>query len=66
MNLEVRYGKKAISEWQELLKEKKNELGKMEETIAEMKETLEVKTDDFKILRKGELDINVLELTFKV
>ena len=61
MNLEVRYGKKAISEWQELLKEKKNELGKMEETIAEMKETLEVKTDDFKILRKGELDINVLQ-----
>ena len=36
----------------------------MEEKIAEMKETIEAK--DFKILRKGELDINVLELTFKV
>ena len=52
MNLEVRYGKKAISEWQELLKEKKNELGKMEETIAEMKETLEAKDRRLQNLEK--------------
>ena len=52
MNVEVRYGKKAISEWQELLKEKKNELGKMEETIAEMKETLEAKDRRLQNLEK--------------
>ena len=52
MNVEVRYGKKAISEWQELLKEKKNEPGKMEETIAEMKETLEAKDRRLQNLEK--------------
>ena len=53
------------------MKEKENELAKItlkindrEETIAEMKETLEAKDRRLQNWRKGELDINVLELSF--